>query len=69
VLGIQVEGERNGDRGFIIDNYTLSYRYRFNALREWLFFEVEPFIEFPEEENYTTTPGVALRIEGFFHKG
>jgi len=69
VISLQVEGERNGERGFIIDKYTLGYRYRFNAVRDWLFFEIEPFLEFPEEENYTTTPGIALRIEGFFNKG
>ncbi|MGB1262339.1 MAG: hypothetical protein ACPG52_05455 [Cognaticolwellia sp.] len=69
VISLQVEGERNGARGFVIDNYTVGYRYRFNALRAWLFFEVEPFLEFPEQENYTTTPGIALRVEGFFHKG
>ena len=69
VWSMQVEGERNGERGFIIDKYTLGYRYRFNALRDWLFFEVEPFLEFPEQENYSTTPGIALRVEGFFHKG
>ena len=68
-LSFQVEGERNGERGFLIDKYTLGYRYRFNALREWLFFEIEPFLEFPEQENYSTTPGIALRVEGFFHKG
>jgi len=65
----QVQGERNGDRGFVTDEYLLSYRYRFNAVKEWLFFEVEPFLEFPEEENYSTTPGIALRVEGFFYKG
>lgn len=69
IFGLQVEGERNGDRGFIIDNYTLSYRYRFNALKKWLFFEVEPFLEWPEDENYATTPGIALRVEGYFYKG
>ncbi len=69
ITAIQVEGERNGDRGFIIDKYTFSYRYRFNALKSWLFFEVEPFLEWPEKENYTTTPGIALRVEGFFYKG
>lgn len=69
VVSLQVEGERNGSRGFFIDNYTASYRYRFNALREWLYFEIEPFLEFPEQENYKTTPGIALRVEGFFHKG
>jgi len=68
IIGLQVEGERNGNRGFFTDKYTLSYRYRFNALQEWLFFEVEPFLEWSKDENYTTTPGIALRIEGFFNK-
>lgn len=68
VLGLQAQGERNGDKGFFIDKYTLSYRYRFNALRKWLFFEIEPFIDWPKDENYTTTPGIAFRIEGFFSK-
>ncbi|MBA6253589.1 MULTISPECIES: hypothetical protein [unclassified Colwellia] len=68
VVGLQVEGERNGQYGFFTDKYTLSYRYRFNALEKWLFFEVEPFLEWSKEDNYTTTPGIALRIEGFFSK-
>ncbi|WP_353518440.1 hypothetical protein [Thalassotalea sp. SU-HH00458] len=69
ILGLKVEGERNGENGFLIDNYTLSYRYRFNAIKSWLYFEVEPFLEWSEQENYTTTPGLALRVEGFFYKG
>ena len=68
VLGLQVEGERNGKNGFLTEKYTLSYRYRFNALQKWLFFEIEPFLEFPKDENYSTTPGIALHIEGFFSK-
>lgn len=69
IIGVKVEGERNGEKGFIIDKYTLSYRYRFNALKSWLFFEVEPFLEWQEEEDYSTTPGIALRVEGYFYKG
>lgn len=65
-LGFIVEGERNGERGFIIDKYTLSYRYRFNAVKQWLFFDIEPFIEWPEQHNYKTVPGIALRVEGYF---
>jgi hypothetical protein len=68
VIGLQIEGERNGESGFFTDKYTLSYRYRFNALQEWLFFEVEPFLEWSKDESYVTTPGIALRIEGFFSK-
>ncbi len=69
VISFQAEGERNGERGFVTDLYTLGYRYRFNALRDWLYFEVEPFVELPEEYNYKPTPGIALRIEGYFNKG
>lgn len=69
IIGLQVEGERAGENGFIVDKYTLSYRYRFNALKSWLFFEIEPFIEWEEEMNYDTTPGIALRVEGHFSKG
>jgi len=69
VMSFQVQGERNGARGFVVDNYTLSYRYRFNAYKKWLYFEIEPFLEWPEQEGYSTTPGIALRIEGNFYKG
>ena len=69
IIGLQVEGERNGQKGFIVDKYTLSYRYRFNAIKSWLFFEIEPFIEWTEKENYNNTPGIALRVEGTFIKG
>ena len=67
-LGLVTEGERNGERGFIIDKYTLSYRYRFNAYKKWLFFEVEPFVEWAEREDYRTAPGLALRVEGYFYR-
>lgn len=69
VVSLQAQGERNGARGFVVDNYTLSYRYRFNAYKKWLYFEVEPFLEWPEVDNYSTTPGIALRVEGYFYKG
>jgi len=69
VTSFQVEGERNGRRDFVVDNYTVSYRYRFNAYKKWLFFEIEPFLEWPEIENYKTTPGITFRVEGHFYKG
>jgi len=69
ITGLQVEGVRNGVDGFQVDKYTLSYRYRFNAVRKWLYFEVEPFFEWPEDRSYSTTPGIIFRIEGYFNKG
>jgi hypothetical protein len=68
ILGIVVEGKKNEENSYFIDKYALSYRYRFNAYRAWLFFEIEPFIEWPEERGYKTVPGIALRVEGYFNK-
>ena len=68
ITGLVVHGERNGSDGFFVQNYIASYRYRFNAYRHWLFFEIEPFIEWPKEENYHATPGIAFRIEGVFSR-
>ena len=67
-LGLVVRGESRGERGFLIESYTLSFRYRVNAYRNWLFFEAEPFVEWPEEEDYKSTPGIALRVEGYFQR-
>jgi len=69
IIGLQVQGERNGEEKFFIDKYTLSYRYRFNKFKKWLFFEIEPFLEWSKQQDYSTTPGIALRIEGHFYKG
>ena len=64
---IQMEGYHH-HKLFEVDKYSLSYLYRFNALREWLFFEVTPFIEFAADDNYHANPGMALRVEGLFKK-
>lgn len=69
IIGFRIEGEHAGDNGSFIKKYLVSYRYRFNALKEWLFFEIEPFLEWEEKYNYDTTPGIALRVEGHFAKG
>jgi len=69
IIGIQVQGERNGDRGFFIDKYSLSYRYRFNKFKDWLYFGIEPFLEWSKKESYVTSPGIVLRVEGHFYKG
>lgn len=65
-LGFVIKGEDNGDKGYEVENYTLSYRYRVNTYRRWLYFEIEPFVEWPEDQSYKATPGIALRVEGYF---
>ena len=49
-----------------LEEYLVSSRWRINALREWLFFEVEPFVTWRKDEQFATSYGISLRVEGFF---
>lgn len=45
---------------------TLNSRWRIRALREWLYFEVEPFVDFERRHDYDAKFGIALRVGGYF---
>ena len=48
------------------EKITISTRIRRHALRKWLFFEIEPFVDFERQDNYDTRWGIALRVGGYF---
>lgn len=48
------------------EKVTLSTRWRKHALRQWLFFELEPFIDFERKDDYHSRWGIALRVGGYF---
>jgi hypothetical protein len=64
INGIYIEGLSRPN--YHVEEYLVSSRWRINALREWLFFEVEPFFTWPKDERFTTSYGISLRVEGFF---
>ncbi|AXT38131.1 hypothetical protein D1814_05310 [Alteromonas sp. BL110] len=43
-----------------------GFRWRNNMLRDWLFFEVEPFVLWLREEDFKTSYGLALRVEAYY---
>ena len=47
--------------------YT-SAKLRTNPARDWLFFEVEPFVLFTRDEDFKPSYGVALRVEAYYGK-
>jgi hypothetical protein len=49
-----------------LDEYLASLRWRKHTLREWLFFEVEPFILWRRDERFSASYGIAMRVEGVF---
>lgn len=64
ITGILVNGVT--EPNYRDEKITLSTRWRRHALRKWLFFEVEPFIDFERQNDYDTTWGIALRVGGYF---
>lgn len=45
-----------------------SVRYRTNPTRDWLFYEVEPFVLWLKEEDFKPSYGIALRVEVYYGK-
>ncbi len=64
VAGVLYQGKTRD--GYEKDRVTISVRWRQRAIRQWLFFEVEPFVDYDRENDFGSEIGVALRVEGFF---
>lgn len=64
ISGILVNGVTSPD--YRDEKVTISTRLRRHALRKWLFFEVEPFIDFERQDQYKSRWGVSLRVGGYF---
>jgi hypothetical protein len=64
IAGFYIEGLSRPN--YRLDEYLVSLRWRKNALRKWLFYEVEPFILWRRDEQFSASYGIALRLDGFF---
>ncbi len=49
-----------------VEEVYTGFRWRNNSLRDWLFFEVEPFVLWLRDEDFKTSYGVALRVEAYY---
>lgn len=49
-----------------VEEVYSGVRWRNNTLRDWLFFEVEPFVLFLRSEDFEPSYGVALRVEAYY---
>lgn len=50
ITGVSTGGEMEENNKFKAYSRRVSTRYRFNALRRWVYFEIEPFIEFIKDD-------------------
>jgi len=51
-----------------VDEVYTGLRWRFNPLRDWLYFDVEPFVLWRRDEDFKGSYGVALRVEAYYGK-
>lgn len=49
-----------------LDSTTLRIRYRQRIWRKWLFCEVNPQVAFRDEDDFSATPGIEIRLEASF---
>lgn len=50
ITGVSTGGEVEENNKFKAYSRRISTRYRFNALRRWVYFEIEPFVEFIKDD-------------------
>jgi hypothetical protein len=51
-----------------LDEIFFSCRYRQNVWRDWVFFQIEPWIAFRDEDHFSMTHGILMGIEAVFGK-
>ena len=64
IAGVYFEGLSRPN--YRLEEYLVSLRWRKNTLRKWLFYEVEPFVLWRRDEQFSASYGIALRLEGYF---
>jgi len=64
VSGIQYY---NNERSF--ERLNVSIRQRNLIYKDWMFFELEPFVEFKQENDYRREFGLAIRLIAYYGKG
>mgnify|MGYP001255653068 FL=1 len=51
-----------------VEEFYTGLRWRSNPLREWLYFDVEPFALWRRDEGFKPSYGMAFRIEAYYGK-
>lgn len=64
IYGYYIEGLSRPD--YRLEESLLSIKLRRQAHKEWLFYDIEPFILWRRDESFSASFGIALRLEGYF---
>jgi len=66
VMAFEVSGKGNTANGFEMEEYSTRIRYRHKFYRDWLFYEVQPEIFFPREDDFDAKARFVLKFEVIF---
>ena len=55
---------QNGN--WFVDNYRLSFNYRRNLYKQWIYSDINPGLDFPKEWGFKRTPFIFLAVEALF---
>lgn len=61
--GVGIASSGNIDKAAIAEGHRTWLRYRKRFYREWLFWEVQPYLRWDREYNFKNDPGIELSIE------
>ena len=65
VSGVQYI-KSNNEEDISNESYYISIRYRNLVYKSWMYFEVEPFIEFNQLNNFRREAGIALSLISYY---
>lgn len=65
ITGVQYD-RSNNKLNISNDNYIISTRYRNLLYQSWMYFEVEPFIEFNQLNDYRREVGIAFNLISYY---
>lgn len=51
---------------WFLDNYRLSFNYRRNLYKQWLYSDVNPGLDFPKQWGFKRTPFIFFAVEALF---
>ncbi|GAB4129755.1 MAG: hypothetical protein Fur0040_12420 [Sideroxydans sp.] len=49
-----------------VTDHVLLFSYRYRLHQDWLFFEADPQLHFPEDDRYGATPALLVKLEMLF---
>ncbi len=68
--GYETGGGMNGHASSvtIVDNWSAFFRFRHTIHWDWLFLDVTPQVDFPNDRNYQTVPSITIMLQVVFQK-